>query len=232
MNAHEILLRIRSNFQLKVLLGIVLTTAVWSGYLFLQRHPLFPAAPVRSVWLDHSLPFMPAAVYPYESIWLFMPIAPWLMTRRENLIDYSRGIALIAFVAFAIFLFHPTSCPRPGNIPDAGGLYGALIQIDGERNAWPSLHVAFAIFHGAWCFSLFSAEPWPGTLRWGLWAWALIIIASTLLTKQHVLFDVAAGGLLGWGGFVLTARRRNRPADAAPDSHLQNASFSETTKQP
>lgn len=213
MSADEIVARIRSNLELKVVLSVALTVGVWGLYLSLQRHPLFPVTPLEGGWMDRSIPFLPGAVYLYESIWLLMPIAPWLMKSREELYGYSKGIALVAAASFAVFFFYPTSCPRPKGFQTSSLLYGALIQIDSELNAWPSLHAAFAVFHGACCQAVFSAGRWCGTIRWVVWVWAFGIVVSTLLTKQHVLFDALAGATLGFVGYALCCRSTKPAAE-------------------
>lgn len=206
MNVEEVSLRIRSHLRLKVALSLVLTAGVWGLYLCLQRHAVFPVTSVKGGWVDRSIPFVPGAVYLYESIWLLMPLAPWLMKSREALYGYSKGITAIAAASFAIFFFFPTSCPRPKDFPSANLLYGALIQIDTELNAWPSLHAAFAVFHGACCQAVFSTGRRRRPVRWLVWVWAFGIVGSTLLTKQHVCFDALAGVLLGFMGYALCCR--------------------------
>ena len=78
-NVNAIVLRLRSNLWLKLLLGAVLTGAIWGTYLFLQRHVLFPVTAMPATALNRMIPFASGTVYLYESLWLLMPIAPWLM---------------------------------------------------------------------------------------------------------------------------------------------------------
>ena len=53
----------------------------------------------------------------------------------------------------------------------------------------------------------------------GVWAWATVIVASTLLLHQHHVLDVATGWPLGlaggWGYRRLTGQRRT----ASPATH-------------
>jgi membrane-associated phospholipid phosphatase len=64
-----------------------------------------------------------------------------------------------------------------------------------EHNYIPSLHVAFAVA-GAWIF----AREGSTAIRTSLAAWAITLIASTLLLHQHYLVDVVAGAALGVAG--------------------------------
>ena len=206
MNSGEIAVRIRSNLGLKVVLGLALTVGVWGTYLFLQRHPVFPVTTLKPSGLDRMIPFAPGAVYLYESIWLLMPIAPWLMASRGDLLRYTAGLGLISLVGFTVFVLFPTASPRPQGVHDLNALYSALIRVDNEGNAFPSLHTAFAIFHGACCQAVFHRGGRHGQIRLIIWVWALGIVASTLLTKQHVVIDAVAGAALGMGGYALFCR--------------------------
>ena len=82
---NAIILRIRSNLWLKLVLGAVLTGGIWGTYLFLQRHVLFPVTAMPATAIDRMIPFASGTVYLYESLWLLMPIAPWLMGSNDEI---------------------------------------------------------------------------------------------------------------------------------------------------
>lgn len=206
MAAGETIQRIRTNCALKIVLTLGLTIGFYAFYLPLQWYPLFPVTALRPMWIDRVIPFRPGAVYLYESLWLIMPIAPWLMASTGELRRYTMGFVVMALTGFAVFLLFPTSGPRPGNLHDVNVVYAALTQIDNELNAFPSLHAAFAFFHGAHCHAMFRRGASNRWLRGFLWLWVLGIAASTLLTKQHVFIDVAAGAVLGLGSYFIFCR--------------------------
>ncbi len=203
MHGEQIRLRIWASFWRKIALSLVLGSGVWTAYLLIQRHPVFPVTAMNPTWMDRAIPFVPSSVYMYESIWLLMPIGPWLMKSKEELNRYINGLLLITLAAFAVFIFHPTMVPRPKGIHGLGGLYELLIRVDRELNAFPSLHAAFAVFHGACCHAVFSDLRWSRVTRWFVWAWVFGIIASTLLTRQHVVADAVAGVAVGFAGYAL-----------------------------
>lgn len=203
MTAKELKVRIKAHFRLKALLGLALTTGIWFCYLGIQQHPLFPVKVLKFSLLDRLIPFIPAAVYPYESIWLLMPIAPWLMSTRQEIACYTKGLLAISLTCFSFFFFYPTAIARPDIHQNINFLYATLIKIDSPSNAFPSLHAAYAVFHGAWCHKIFSASRAAACIWLCIWLWVLLILASTLLTRQHVLADMAAGTLLGGAGFTL-----------------------------
>jgi membrane-associated phospholipid phosphatase len=208
MNLDGILPRLATNLRRKIVLGVLLTVGIWTAYLVLQRYPLFPVTAMEAGWVDRIVPFMPGGVYVYESLWLMMPVAPWLMTSRQELDRYTAALVSIALTAFLIFLFHPTAISRPKDPQNVNALYGLLMRTDNELNAFPSLHSAFAVFHAACCHAVFSTEPRHKGIRRFFWAWAFAIVASTLLTKQHVFADAVAGAALGIGFYLAICHRK------------------------
>ena len=210
------LTKIRSLWRLKAVLGAVLATAIWGGYLFIERHPLFTPVAMRATWFDRAIPFTPGAVYLYESLWLLMPVAPWLMDSRRDLARYIRGLLVVILAAFVIFIVYPTTAPRPAAIHGANGLYMELISVDNELNAFPSLHAALAVFHALCCQALFSTGRRRGLAIGIVWMWSAGILASTLLTKQHVVMDIVAGTALGFAGYALFTREATAVRGASP----------------
>ena len=206
MKADEIILRLKSNWLLKLVLGVGLIVMFAVLYILPQRYPVFPVITMQPAWIDRMIPFMPGFVYLYESLYLIMPIAPWLMTSKNELARYSMGLVFMSSVGFCFFFFWPTLSPRPIDIHNANMLYRNLITFDNELNAFPSLHVAYALFHSACCHKVFRAGPRHNLLRWSIWIWALGISLSTLPTKQHVFVDVVGGAILGLGSFAIYYR--------------------------
>jgi membrane-associated phospholipid phosphatase len=206
MNADEIMLRVKTNWRLKFLLGLGLCVMFAAIYLIPQHYPVFPVTAMPLLRIDRMIPFLPAWVYIYESLYLIMPVAPWLMKTRGELMQYSKGIIFMNLVGFGFFFFIPTLVLRPTDVQDTNMLYRLLIQLDNPLNAFPSLHVAFALFHGACCHVVFSTSAKSRVLQGFFWLWAVGITASTLLTKQHVCVDALAGAVLGLGSFALFCR--------------------------
>jgi len=203
MSSDEIISRLKAHWMLKVVFGLGLMVMFALIYHLPQRFPVFPVTAMPTLWIDRMIPFRPNSIYLYESLSLFMPIAPWLMKTRIEINQYSKGLILMNLVGFLFFFLYPTSSPRPADLHGANALYLQLIRIDNELNAFPSLHAAYAVFHGACCHVIFRAGVRSILLRLGCWSWALGILVSTLLTKQHVFVDVIAGSLLGLGSFAL-----------------------------
>lgn len=202
--AESIVAALVAHWRSKVLYGLALYAIIWPLYLCLQRYHLPVVTPIRPTWLDAGIPFRPDFVILYESIFLLAMIPPWLMTTMADLRRYCWGILGTSLIAFLFFAVFPTQVTRLGNAETSNVLYQALIRIDGELNALPSLHAAFSVYLGAYCHRMFPTIGFPW-LRWLAWAWVAAILASILLTKQHLIVDTVAGGLLGAGmGFIFS----------------------------
>jgi membrane-associated phospholipid phosphatase len=206
MNSDEIIVRIKSNWVIKLMLGLGLCVMFAAIYLIPQHYPIFPVTAMQLLRIDRMIPFMPSSVYLYESLYLIMPVAPWLMKTKAELSQYSKGIILMNIVGFGFFFFVPTLVLRPTDVQDTNMLYRLLIHLDNPLNAFPSLHVAFALFHAACCHIIFSASAKSRALQGFFWLWAVGIMVSTLLTKQHVFVDALGGAILGLGSFALFCR--------------------------
>jgi len=196
--------RLRSELKLKLILLLALNLWIWVPYQLLQSHQFFNATEMTQGFLDRLIPFSDRAVWLYLSIYLLMPIGPFLMQKREQIVRYALGIVCIGAIADFVFVFWPTSCPRPeieGTIP----LYRMLIAVDNPYHACPSLHAAFAVYSALCSGQVLRVLPW----RCGLWFWALAILWATLATKQHMAIDIAAGGLLGFGVYICVYNQWN-----------------------
>jgi membrane-associated phospholipid phosphatase len=78
-------------------------------------------------------------------------------------------------------------------------LYSLAVALALVGNSLPSLHVALSV-SVAWAYAAGKAK----FIRFACWGWALSIAASTILTHQHNVLDVAAGAMLAFMtmGFV------------------------------
>jgi PAP2 superfamily len=214
MNGSTLRGRLGEHWRLKAAMTLLLGNAIWFGYLGLQRVHLYPATVMTPTRLDAWLPFLSWTVYPYESLWVFMPLAPWLLRTRGELSRYASGLMAVCSVAFAFFLIHPTLCVRPNSSPTVNLLYEELVRIDCPLNAFPSLHATLALYHGMWLCRVLADAAAASWWRALVVTWMLVICLAALLTKQHVLNDLLAGGLLGWLGWAWFKPRLAAPPAA------------------
>lgn len=204
-----ILQALLANWQLKAWLSVAMSAAFWTAYLCAQRFPLGTPRPAPSLPVDALIPFLPGTVVLYESLWVLQAIAPWLMQDRRELLVYCRTLGIIMIVALTIFVLWPTASPRPADTASANALYRALVRVDLDLNAFPSLHAAFTVYSALGCRSLFRRMRGTRIALGIVWVWMAGILAATLLTKQHTILDVVAGAALGSAchGIYLRHRR-------------------------
>ena len=201
--------RLRAELKLKLILTILLTLWVGVPYFLLQGHHFFPAIEMPSSFWDRQIPFSDEGVWIYFSLYLLMPVGPFLMTERRDIARYASGIVMISFIADLVFIFWPTWCPRP-DINGTTAAYRMLIAMDHPFHAFPSLHAAFAVFSalcaGRVLHELRSPMLWKGVV----WLWAFLILATTLTTKQHMLADIIGGSILGLGAYSCVFGQRGK----------------------
>ena len=193
----EIALRMRRHFLLKL---VGTSAAIWAffiGYFHLLRHPAHAVTVMPLTALDPMIPFQPAALYAYLSLWLYVGIAPGLQLRFVELVVYGLWAGALCLTGLAMFYFWPTAVPPV--VLDVAGMPGfqMLQGIDATGNACPSMHVAIAMFTVVWIEHLLRGARAPLGLRLANLGWFLSICWSTLAIKQHVVLDVLAGALLG-----------------------------------
>ncbi len=161
------------------------------------------------VHLDAELliPFIPETVLLYSSIYLLFLAAPFILRQRQDFLRLAIQLDLTILLAGIGFLLIPAQLAfRPES--DLGifpGLFRFADKLNLTYNLVPSLHVALSVA----CVAAFA----PRASCLGavcLWAWAVAISASTLLTHQHHVLDVLAGWALGLSVFWAFARWKDR----------------------
>jgi membrane-associated phospholipid phosphatase len=195
-------------------IGIPLFIGLFFGaYFYVLKAPAYPTTVMPFTWLDRMIGFQPWAMSLYVSLWVYVCLPPALLATRRELYRYGMAMAATCLVGLIAFYFWPTAVPAADI--DWARYPGVdfLKNVDAAGNAFPSLHVATALFSGAWLDHLlrrFGAPPWGRLVNW---MWCIGIIYSTLATRQHVALDVLGGLMLGGLAAGLSLRH---PAYAAP----------------
>jgi membrane-associated phospholipid phosphatase len=142
---------------------------------------------------EAAIPFVPWAAVIYLTVTPLFCLAPFIFRTPERLLPLFVTMCVEVAVAGVVFCLFPVelSFPRHEVTGPAGFVYRLALDVVLTYNCVPSLHVALALTC-AWAYT--SIGGW----RWGtfIWAWTAAIVASTLLTHQHHLADLAAGALL------------------------------------
>jgi membrane-associated phospholipid phosphatase len=188
----------RANWRMKAALSAGLTLFFCVPYFTLQRFTVFPARTLPLSAIDRAIDFDPRWVWAYQSVYLLLAIAPWMVTSRSELRQYARGFLLLSVVGFVFFLLLPVRGPRP-DVEAADFMYRILQWYDRPLNCFPSLHVGLAAYTVLFGARLSRGRMTVSTRRAVVslaWLWTTLIAYAALATKQHYAIDLPAGTLL------------------------------------
>ncbi|MBC7942014.1 MAG: phosphatase PAP2 family protein, partial [Chitinophagaceae bacterium] len=173
--------------------------AFFVGYFHVLRHPVYPVFQMPMTALDHAIPFQPAGLAAYVSLWLYVGVPPGLLWTLRELVVYGVWAGALCLTGLAFFYFLPTAVPPLSldiDLTQHAG-FAVLQGVDASGNACPSLHVATATFSAIWIAHLLRGMQAPRTLGAISLLWLALIVWSTLAIKQHVALDALAGAALG-----------------------------------
>jgi len=199
--------RVRQLFVLKTAGALAFVALFFTAYFLLLRHPLFPIRLVPRTYADSLVPFLPAALPVYCSLWVYVSLPVLLMTTQSEILGFGRNLALLCGAGLLVFLLWPTAVPPADVDWTAYPSMAFLKNTDTSGNACPSLHVASAVFALASLDGILAALDAGRVARAASALWCVAIVVSTMAIRQHVALDVFAGAALGLL-FALPERRR------------------------
>ncbi len=167
------------------------------GYFAVLRAPWSVPFTMPLTWLDAQIPFSPHAYPFYISLWVYVSLPPALLSHLRALLVFGGWMAAMCVFCLAFFLFFPTTVPAFSVPWEAYPQMAVIRGLDASGNACPSLHVASAIFAAFWLHRLVGTCRLPRFMLFLNLAQCLLIIWSTLAIRQHVVWDVLAGTLVG-----------------------------------
>lgn len=184
--------RVRAHLWLKLVLYALLTIVFCIPYFLIQRVPGIHPRTLPLTPVDEAIGYLPGSVYAYQSVYLLIPLLPFLATRRADLFHFVRGFFLLSVVSCTIFLFFPVAGPRPEHA--AGNWMTQLVfSYDRNLNAFPSLHVGLAAYS-----VLFGSATQSRRLVALCALWLAVIMFATLAMKQHYFLDLPPALVLAW----------------------------------
>ncbi|MCI8526070.1 MAG: phosphatase PAP2 family protein [Oscillospiraceae bacterium] len=161
-----------------------------------------------AIALDGRIPFWPVFVVFYVLAFLQWPVG-YIMAARENralCYDMVSGDIIAKLLCMACFLALPTAITRPAL---GGGFWDRLVGIiyffDSPDNCFPSIHCLESWLCARMALKGTRTPRWYGA---GMMALALLVCASTVLIRQHVLLDIPAGILAAELGLWIARRVR------------------------
>ena len=151
-----------------------------------------------SFQIDWDLPYLPLFVLPYYSFYLYFPIVAWIAAhesvRKQGLLFFQRMLALTWFCCI-MFLLFPSEIRLRSQAVGAEGVLGVLMdelhQADAPYNSWPSIHVLQALLVVLFLrYALIKRGLWSTMLAVFSWLACGLLVVSTVLIKQHYVFDM------------------------------------------
>lgn len=189
--------RFRVLWWLKALGTMAFLRIFFAAYLHLLHHAWFPVHLMPVTEVDWWIGFHPAWLLCYASLWVYVSLPPALMRNLPELLFYGRQIAVVCLIGLLIFWLYPTAVPQGAVDWSAFPGVARLKSLDAAGNAFPSLHVATAVFSACWLdYLLRQMHAGAGGRLMNVF-WCAAVVYSTLALKQHVLWDVVGGVFLG-----------------------------------
>ncbi|MFA5056770.1 MAG: phosphoesterase, partial [Opitutaceae bacterium] len=127
--------RVRTWWLAKFLGTTLGMTVFFIVYFQLLRHPLYPPTTVPLTAVDRLIGFRPEALPLYLSLWLYVSLAPALLIDRRELVSYGLAAIGLSVIGLGIFLFWPTTVPRPDVDWSQHPAFAFLKSVDASGNA-------------------------------------------------------------------------------------------------
>jgi membrane-associated phospholipid phosphatase len=144
--------------------------------------------------LDRALPLVPIFAIPYVSLipYIGLSLIAFLFFRIRVYRSAALTMIVVWLISYAFYFFLQSYVARPaitGTDPFSG-LIRTVYASDQPYNDFPSLHTSLS--------TVIAIHWWRFDRRMGILAaiWTALIVASTVLVKQHYLADLAGGLVL------------------------------------
>lgn len=147
--------------------------------------------------LDNKIPFIGIFIVPYIFWYLFIPLSLFILCMKDRQVYYKTIFIYIVgcLISSIIFISFQTTVPRAPVI--GNDIFTTIIKMiyarDNPVNCLPSLHVftSYLIIRAVAASNFSNLKNNSITITI-----SVLIIISTLFTKQHAILDVVAGIIL------------------------------------
>lgn len=186
-----------------VIIGLILFESI---FYFLSKLTFIEPYLLTSS-LDSKLPLIPFFIYFYVFWYLMLFIVPYIiyLKKKELFLEYVTVFVFCVLVSTVIFFFFPTTIMR-GNV-EVNNFTNYLLNFiyltdTPALNCLPSMHCA--VCFGFMYYSLKINLKWYYKVIINVLS--ILIILSTLLIKQHVIWDALAALILVVGVIIVVKR--------------------------
>lgn len=141
---------------------------------------------------DKLIPLVPGMIFVYVLAFVSWALGAWIVANdtepRCARLFFAEQLATLICMLF--FMFMPTKMVRP-ELGEPGSLADWILHfiysVDSPDNLFPSLHCVenWAIFR-----AVASNQKMPRWVKAGFFVFALLVFASVVMVKQHVVLDI------------------------------------------
>lgn len=162
--------------------------------------------------IDTKIPFVPAFFIPYCIWYLMIFIIPYYLycKDKDKFIKYTMAYILCSMIGNIVFISYPSTVARPTVTgTDIFSLIAKFIYwIDTPTNCFPSLHCAISML-----FILYTCESKNTNIitKISVCIISILIMLSTLFTKQHVVVDFISGDMLALIVYLIVKQSKKLP---------------------
>lgn len=148
--------------------------------------------------IDTKIPFNIWFMIPYCLWYILIFIVPYFLYKKDkdNFIRYIYSYIICTLIANIIFIVYPTTVARP-EITGKGILEfitSFIFKIDNPpMNCFPSLHCAMSMLFILFILEIKNVKK---NVKITITLISILIMISTLYTKQHVFIDLISGVIL------------------------------------
>ena len=156
------------------------------GYFWTNRRP---AKYYFESKLDKKIKLIPIFIVPYVSYYFLIIFSYFVLSKTTDSNLFFISTIIANFTATIFWYFLPNGVKRP-KIKATGPLSKILAWIyqnDGDSNGFPSAHVYISLISIYYFLLRFSDH------RAFFFIWCLLILLSTIFTKQHYVIDILGG---------------------------------------
>ena len=162
--------------------------------------------------IDAKIPFLPAFFIPYCIWYLMIFLIPYYLycKDKDKFVKYVISYVLCSMIGNIVFISYPSTVARPTVTgTDIFSLIAKFIYwIDTPTNCFPSLHCAISML-----FILYVCEDKNTNIitKISVCVISILIMFSTLFTKQHVVADFISGDILALIVYLIVKPSKKLP---------------------
>lgn len=206
----NLIYRLWAWWYLKALGTMGFIALFFSAYFYLMQHHFFTITQIPIVFLDTLIPFDDRFLILYLSLWGYVSLPAALLRSRQELLVYGGYCFALCAIGVMVYLFFPTSILQDPSQWAGSAEIIRLKSTDMNANAFPSMHVASAVFACFWLNKQLSQMNAPVVVYIAVVIWCIGIVYSTMAIRQHLFVDVAGGFILGVLMAIITLKHYSK----------------------